>query len=64
MADHNKTGSITVVGIDLAKNVFHLHGIDASSNVVVRKKMSRTKLATFMAKLPETGRASGRAEGE
>ncbi len=52
MGDHNKAGSITVVGIDLAKNVFHLHGIDASGNVVVRKKMSRTKLATFMAKLP------------
>jgi transposase len=52
MDDHNKTESIKVVGIDLAKNVFHLHGIDVSGNVVVRKKLSRTKLATFMAKLP------------
>ena len=40
------------IALDLAKNVFHLYGIDASGNVVVRKKMSRTKLATFMAKLP------------
>jgi len=52
MDDHNATTNITVVGIDLAKNIFHLHGIDASDNVVIRKKMSRMRLATFMAKLP------------
>ncbi len=47
-----KEGTVKVVGIDLAKNVFHLHGIDASGEVVVRKKLSRTRLAKFMAKLP------------
>ncbi len=52
MGDDNKTGSIAVVGIDLAKNIFHLHGVDTSGNVVMRKKLSRAKLATFMAKLP------------
>ena len=47
-----KAGTVTVVGIDLAKTIFHLHGVDASGNVAVRKKLSRTKLAEFMAKLP------------
>ena len=52
MENNIKAGTVTVVGIDLAKNIFHLHGIDASGDVVLRKKMSRTRLATFMAKLP------------
>ena len=30
---------ISVVGLDLAKNVFQVHGIDADSEVVVRKQL-------------------------
>jgi transposase len=32
---------IATIGIDLAKNVFQVHGVDASGVVVVRKAMSR-----------------------
>jgi len=52
MNKHSKTGSIKVVGIDLAKNIFHLHGVDAHGKVVMRKKSSRSKLAAFMANIP------------
>jgi len=50
--DSKVTGSIKMVGIDLAKNTFHLHGVDAHGKVVLRKKLSRGKLAAFMANLP------------
>jgi transposase len=42
---------ITVLGIDLAKNVFQLHGIDDQGTVVVRKKLTRPKLLPFVAQL-------------
>ena len=43
--------NLTLLGIDLAKNVFQLHGVDDKGNVVLRKRLSRTKLAKFIAKL-------------
>ncbi len=41
-----------MVGIDLAKNTFHLHGVNGCSQEVLRKKLSRGKLMAFMANLP------------
>jgi hypothetical protein len=32
---------ITTIGLDIAKNVFQVHGIDAGENVVVRKQLRR-----------------------
>lgn len=43
---------IKVVGIDLAKTVFHLQGVNEKGEMVVRKKLSRRKLAEFMVRLP------------
>ena len=40
---------ITVLGIDLAKNVFQLHGVDEQGNVVVRKQLARPKRLPFVA---------------
>ena len=37
-------GNVTTVGIDLAKNVFSLHGVDANGAVVLRKTVSRARL--------------------
>ncbi len=51
MGKHSNAGTIKVVGIDLAKNTFHLHGVDARGDAVLRKKLSRMKLAAFMANL-------------
>lgn len=43
---------VKVIGIDLAKNVFQLHGVDQHGHIVLQKRLSRRKLAEFMAKLP------------
>src|ERR1700721_1860439 len=44
--------SVTAVGLDLAKHVFQVHGIDASGRVVVAKPIRRNKLLEFFASLP------------
>ena len=43
---------ITAVGIDLAKNVLSVHGVDAGGKAVLRKSLSRSKLIELMAQLP------------
>ena len=42
----------TVLGIDLAKSVFQLHGVNEAGKVVLRKKLSRGQLVAFIANLP------------
>ncbi len=44
--------NVTTIGIDLAKNTFSVHGVDARGKVVFRKNISRAKLAPFMAQQP------------
>jgi len=43
---------VTTVGIDLAKRVFALHGVDASGRVVLRKTIRREQFVETVAKLP------------
>lgn len=43
---------ITTIGLDLAKSVFQIHGIDADGKVVVRRKLRRAELVEYFAKLP------------
>lgn len=38
---------VAVVGLDLAKNVFQVHGIDAAGVVVVRKQLRRSQVLPF-----------------
>jgi len=52
MRQYSKAGEVKVVGIDLAKNTFHLHGVDGHSNSMMRKRLSRSKLIALMANLP------------
>jgi transposase len=42
---------ITAIGIDLAKSVFQLHGVDSRGKCVLRKKLSRSQLPVFIAQL-------------
>jgi transposase len=42
---------ITTIGLDLAKNVFQVHGVDAEGNVVVRRKLHRAQVREFFAGL-------------
>src|SRR5271167_1531677 len=44
--------SVTTVGLDLAKHVFQVHGVDGSGRVVVGKAIRRNKLLEFFASLP------------
>ena len=43
---------IVVVGLDLAKNVFQVHAIDAAGQPVVRRQLRRAEALKFFAKLP------------
>jgi transposase len=43
---------ITTVGIDLAKNVFQVHGIDEHGKAVLKKQFKRDQMATFFVNLP------------
>ncbi len=52
MSKHSVKGVIKVLGIDLAKNSFQLHGVDKNSQVVLKKKLSRKQLPAFIANLP------------
>jgi len=43
---------ISTIGIDLAKNVFQVHGVDAALKVVVTRQLRRGQVLGFLAKLP------------
>lgn len=43
---------ISTIGLDLAKNVFQLHGVDASGAVVLRRQLRRGAVEKFFAQLP------------
>ncbi len=45
-------GTIVTVGLDIAKSVFQVHGIDATGEVVVRRRLSRSRVLAFFEKLP------------
>ena len=38
---------VTTIGLDIAKNVFQVHGIDAAEKVVVRKQLRRRQVLEF-----------------
>jgi Transposase len=43
---------VTTIGLDIAKNVFQVHGIDAAEKVVVRKQLRRGHVMNFFEALP------------
>jgi transposase len=43
---------ITTVGVDVAKRVFQVHGVDAHGNVIVRKQLRRKEVIEYFTKLP------------
>ncbi|CAM4018922.1 Mobile element protein [Kerstersia gyiorum] len=43
---------ITTVGIDLAKNVFQIHGVDERGKAVLKKQIKREQMAVFFVNLP------------
>lgn len=45
-------GEVNTIGLDIAKSVFQVHGVDADGAVVVRKRVRRAKVLEFFAALP------------
>jgi transposase len=45
-------GEVITIGLDIAKSVFQVHGVDAEGVVVIRKRVSRSKLLELFADLP------------
>lgn len=43
---------LTIIGVDLAKNVFEINGANASGKTLFRKRLKREELAEFFANLP------------
>ena len=44
--------AITTIGLDIAKSVFQVHGIDVEGNVIFRRQLKRRYVLTFFQKLP------------
>jgi transposase len=44
--------SISTIGLDIAKSVFQVHGVDAVGQVVMRRQLRRRHVLTFFQKLP------------
>jgi transposase len=45
-------GEVSTIGLDIAKSVFQIHGVDTDGTVVIRKRVSRAKVREFFANLP------------
>ena len=50
---------IQTIGIDLAKNVFQVHGIDENDEVVVAKQLRRNQVIPFFEKIESMPRRHG-----
>ena len=48
----SNTKQVAVMGIDLAKNVFQLHGVNDEGEVVIRRQLKRHQMLAFFARLP------------
>ncbi len=45
-------GQVVTIGLDLAKSVFQVHGVDAAGEVIVRRQIRRSQLLQFFARQP------------
>ncbi|WP_289007832.1 IS110 family transposase [uncultured Idiomarina sp.] len=52
MSNFSSKGQVSVLGIDLSKMSFQLHGENGKGQALIKKKLSRTKLLPFIANLP------------
>ena len=43
---------VTTIGLDLAKNVFQVHGVDGEGTVVIRRQLRRSRVLPFFERLP------------
>ena len=44
--------AIKTIGLDIAKSVFQVHGVDAEGNVIIRRRLKRRYVLAFFQKVP------------
>jgi transposase len=44
--------TVTTIGLDIAKSVFQVHGVDAAGNIILRRQLKRRYVLAFFEKLP------------
>jgi transposase len=44
--------AVTTIGLDIAKSVFQVHGVDAEGKVLIRRQLKRRHVLAFFQKLP------------
>jgi hypothetical protein len=44
-------GDVSTIGLDIAKSVFQVHGVDVAGAVVIRKRVSRAKVLEYFGEL-------------
>ena len=44
--------TVTTIGLDIAKSVFQVHGVDAAGQVLIRRQLKRRTVLAFFEKLP------------
>jgi Transposase len=44
-------GEVSTIGVDIAKSVFQVHGVDADGTVVIRRRVGRAKVLEFFSRL-------------
>ena len=49
---------VITIGVDLAKSVFRVHGVDVSGTAVIRRQLKRSQVLGFFRKLPGSVRAN------
>jgi transposase len=49
---NHSMNQISTIGLDLAKNIFQVHGIDARGKVIIRKPLRRSEVLKFFASVP------------
>jgi len=52
MVNNTVKNDVTVLGIDLAKQSFQLHGVDKNSITLLKKKLARKNLCQFIGLMP------------
>ena len=44
--------AVTTIGLDIAKSVFQVHGVDATGQVIIRRQLKRRYVLAFFERLP------------
>ena len=44
-------GEVITIGLDIAKSIFQVHGVDEAGAILIRKRISRAKMLEFFANL-------------